>query len=80
MVDTSEGVIGIEWIEGQSVRILLGAEDEDVDEDPSSAIVADGLNAEIPPSDDSLHDGASGLSDYGLDSSKPLPLIVYLSL
>lgn len=32
MVDAQEGVIGIEWIDGESVRVLLGAEDEDADE------------------------------------------------
>lgn len=33
MVDASEGVLGIEWIEGQCVRKLLpgGEEDEDGD-------------------------------------------------
>lgn len=37
MVDAQEGVIGIEWIEGESVRLLLGAEDEETDdsEEPS---------------------------------------------
>jgi len=38
MVDAAEGVIGIEWIEGQSVRHLLqgGAEDEsdETEDDP----------------------------------------------
>jgi len=29
MVDASEGVLGIEWIEGKSVRVLLGGGDED---------------------------------------------------
>ncbi|KAG7442696.1 uncharacterized protein BT62DRAFT_988579 [Guyanagaster necrorhizus] len=35
MVDATEGVLGIEWIDGQSVRKLLpgGAEDDDEDED-----------------------------------------------
>lgn len=28
MVDASEGVLGIEWIEGKSVRVLLGGGDE----------------------------------------------------
>lgn len=32
MVDAQEGVIGIEWIEGESVRVLLGAEDEEADD------------------------------------------------
>ncbi|KLO16865.1 hypothetical protein SCHPADRAFT_847590 [Schizopora paradoxa] len=31
MVDAQEGVIGIEWIEGESVRVLLGAEDEETE-------------------------------------------------
>lgn len=29
MVDAPEGVIGIEWIEGQSIRMLLGADDDE---------------------------------------------------
>lgn len=29
MVNASEGLIAIEWIEGESVRVLLGEEDED---------------------------------------------------
>ena len=28
MVDAAEGVIGIEWIDGQNVRTLLGGTDE----------------------------------------------------
>jgi len=32
MVDAQEGVIGIEWIEGESVRVLLGAKDEEADD------------------------------------------------
>lgn len=37
MVDASEGIIGIEWIDGQSVRHLLpgGAEEEDDTEEVS---------------------------------------------
>jgi TP53 regulating kinase and related kinases len=35
MVDAAEGVLGIEWINGKSVRVLLGggADDEDVAEE-----------------------------------------------
>ena len=29
MVNASEGVIALEWIEGNSVRVLLGEEDEE---------------------------------------------------
>lgn len=34
MVDAAEGVLGIEWIDGKSIRFLLGggAEDEEVEE------------------------------------------------
>lgn len=34
MVDASEGVLGLQWIDGQSVRFLLGggAEGEEVEE------------------------------------------------
>lgn len=44
MVDTSEGVIGIEWIEGASVRSLLGGQDESEEE-------ADQENTEMQFSD-----------------------------
>lgn len=33
MVDAQEGVVGIEWIEGESVRVLLGAEDEGTEDE-----------------------------------------------
>jgi hypothetical protein len=32
MVDAAEGIVGIEWIEGKSVRHLLPAGAEEVDE------------------------------------------------
>jgi TP53 regulating kinase-like protein len=31
MVDALEGVLGIEWVEGRSVRYLLGGGDEEAD-------------------------------------------------
>ena len=39
MVDVTEGVLGIEWIEGKSVRFLLGggAEDEEIVEEVGEA-------------------------------------------
>ena len=32
MVDASKGIIGIEWIEGASVRSVLGGQDESEEE------------------------------------------------
>jgi TP53 regulating kinase-like protein len=54
MVDATEGVLGVEWIEGKSVRLLLGggAEDEqeaevlgydDSDEEPEEEYEVDPL-------------------------------------
>lgn len=40
MVDAAEGVLGIEWIDGKSVRKLLpgGAEDEEALEEASNGV------------------------------------------
>jgi TP53 regulating kinase and related kinases len=64
MVDAAEGAIGMEWVEGRSVRALLGggAEDEiefeEVEED-----------AEGAPSGDepALDVGGDALEEYGTD-------------
>ena len=57
-MDASEGVIGIEWIEGQSIRVLLGADDEsDQPGEEDAALETDGR--------------AQSLADFGLDSSEP---------
>ena len=57
MVDATEGVLGIEWIDGKSVRFLLGGGAEDEEE-----IVEDG---DLPESeiDDELEDL---LKEYGV--------------
>lgn len=44
MVDASEGVLGLEWIDGQSIRKLLpGAEPEDDDDDEELDVTAESL-------------------------------------
>lgn len=50
MVDAAAGVLGIEWIEGQSVRRLLpgGAEEEGEEED-----IHDDLDVDL---EDALHE------------------------
>ena len=48
MVDAAEGVLGIEWIEGHSIRVLLGASDE-----LNSSETADGQEEPSCPSDSS---------------------------
>ena len=61
MVDAAEGVIGIEWIEGKSVRSLLpGGAEEEIDE------AEDGLDEE--DADPLLAYGTSqGTLDLSLD-------------
>ena len=52
MVDAVTGVIGIEWIDGQNIRVLLGGSDEgdeDVDEGADEI-----QEAELPPVADPL--------------------------
>ena len=43
MVDATEGILGIEWIDGQSVRRLLpgGAEEEEEEESPADEPIGD---------------------------------------
>lgn len=61
MVDAAEGVLGIEWIDGSSVRLLLGggaegeAEEELPDEAPSEA-----------SSDDDQSEDYAALAEYGV--------------
>ena len=59
MVDATEGVLGIEWIDGKSVRFLLGGGAEDEEE-----IVEDG---NLPESeiDDEVED-EDLLKEYGV--------------
>ena len=54
MVDASEGILGLEWIEGHSVRQLLpgGEEPEEAD--------SEGVLSETP-------DEPDGLQEYGID-------------
>lgn len=51
MVDASEGVLGIEWIEGKSVRVLLGGGDEgDIEEESDEPEEIEDEGTEIPES------------------------------
>ena len=59
-MDASEGVIGIEWIEGQSIRVLLDADDES--DQPGEEDADAPLEADVR---------AQSLADFGLDSSEP---------
>ncbi|EJD00465.1 uncharacterized protein FOMMEDRAFT_169910 [Fomitiporia mediterranea MF3/22] len=66
MVDASEGVIGIEWIEGKSVRSLLGADEE-------SDIPDENINA-ISAGDDP-DSVVSHLAEYGLAQPELMTMI-----
>ena len=62
MVDASEGVLGIEWIEGKSVRFLLGggAEgEEEIIEEADDEVVEEDIVEEDP------------LIDYGVSPGMP---------
>ncbi|KAL5500992.1 BUD32 [Sanghuangporus vaninii] len=65
MVDALEGVVGMEWIEGKSVRVLLGAE-EDSDTTPNAEI------SEVLEEQDSVVDH---LVPFGLNHSELMRLI-----
>jgi len=54
LVDASAGVLGLEWIEGRSVRYLLGSGEEDEEEQPPVDAPVDGLLAEYGVSQDDL--------------------------
>lgn len=60
MVDAAEGILGLEWINGESVRVLLGGgeegEDENESEDDGSEEISDRLKEEFGYS--------PGLSEY----------------
>lgn len=62
MVDAPEGVLGIEWIDGKSVRFLLGggAEgEEDGEEDGESA-------------EDTVETEEDPLKEFNISQGKPL--------
>lgn len=65
MVDAAEGVIGIEWIEGQSIRVLLGADDDD----DSEVLEGEG-EGKVGSSDEGsfTEDVEPSLSDFGLST------------
>ncbi|CDO68506.1 hypothetical protein BN946_scf184998.g3 [Trametes cinnabarina] len=66
MVDAVEGVLGIEWIEGKSVRFLLGggAEGEEIAEDDSD----DAAEEDVPLEEDSLQ-------EYGVSKDTVMEMI-----
>ena len=58
MVDATEGILGIEWIDGKSVRFLLGGGAEDEEE-----IIEDG---DIPEDDADEVEDEDLLKEYGV--------------
>ena len=62
MVDASEGILGIEWIDGKSVRKLLpgGAEDEEEEDDEVLEAVDKPLGGNDEP-----------LKEYGISVGMP---------
>lgn len=61
MTDAVEGVLGIEWIEGKSVRALLpGGTDE---EDETVTAPNDETNNDYPHTEDNVH---NPLTEYGV--------------
>ncbi len=70
MVDTQEGVLGIQWIEGQSVRFLLGGGAEgEVEDDESSEALSDEQTSEEDP-----------LSEFKVSQGSIFPLNLRLLL
>lgn len=65
MVDAQEGVIGIEWIEGESVRVLLGAEDEETED----------LENESEDQDDSPQQRDDPLTNFNTTAPEVMRLI-----
>ncbi|KIJ53344.1 hypothetical protein M422DRAFT_73981 [Sphaerobolus stellatus SS14] len=55
MVDAERGVIGIEWIDGQSLRVALGADEEGIE-----------LEYDGEAEEETIEDDAPDLSEYGL--------------
>lgn len=71
MVDAAEGVLGIEWIDGQSVRYLLGDdEEEDMDDGIEGTEHVQDASSTIEES----------LSLYGLSQCEPVISLFALQL
>ncbi len=62
MVDAAEGILGIEWIDGKSVRFLLGGGAEGEEEIEETA---DEPQEDVPPEEDTLQ-------EYGISQGKLL--------
>lgn len=58
MVDSNEGVIGIEWIEGKSVRRILGG--------GADAEEAESSEDDFPEEDNPLHEYAIDIGLFSL--------------
>ena len=65
MVDATEGVLGIEWIEGRSVRFLLGGGAEDEEE-----VIGDEI--ELEAVEDEVQEDP--LSDFKVSQGPLIPL------
>nr|VWO94058.1 EKC/KEOPS complex subunit BUD32 (EC (Atypical serine/threonine protein kinase BUD32) (EC [Ganoderma boninense] len=67
MVDATEGILGIEWIDGKSVRFLLGGGAEDEEE-----IIEDG---DIPEDDADEVEDEDLLKEYGVSEDIVMDMI-----
>ena len=65
MVDAVEGVLGIEWIDGKSVRFLLGGGAEDEEE-----VVEDADAPEAEEEDAAAEEDL--LKEYGVSAGTPV--------
>lgn len=66
MVDAAQGVLGIEWIDGKSVRFLLGGGEE------NEEILEEG-DVDEPESEDATEEDT--LSEYGVSKGEAPPVI-----
>jgi TP53 regulating kinase-like protein len=69
MVDAVEGVLGIEWVEGRSVRYLLGGSEEEADNIQDEAAEAE-EDQPIQEEDPLMAYGVSGGESHYLHRSK----------
>ena len=67
MVDTMEGVLGIEWIEGKSVRFLLGGGAENEEE-----FIGDEIEVQEMDDEDEVQEDP--LSDFKVSHGTLIPL------
>ncbi|PIL32544.1 hypothetical protein GSI_05247 [Ganoderma sinense ZZ0214-1] len=67
MVDATEGILGIEWIDGKSVRFLLGGGAEDDEE-----VIEDG---DVPEGEDDEAEDEDLLKEYGVSEDALMNMI-----